>query len=208
MYTNKEYEYLELISRFGYLDAELLGLYFDVSIQNVHKIVRKLVHKKYLRVDKKTLAGLSNKNLFLLSALGNEIFNTVAPKIKINSYQHDMLVGRVLINLYKKNKDLSPRFETEREIRSRLGFGTKEHIPDGILYVIREGKKLAVALEVEVTKKQKQKLIKNLDFYYTNSKYSLVWYYCNDLTINWVKKNNRYEKIKSLPLDSIVNYES
>jgi hypothetical protein len=206
MLTDSQFEILHVISRFGYVDCDFLQTYFNVKQPTIYNRLKRLENKKFIIGNNKILDGYKNKKIYFLTEKSRKIFNVPPVNFRFSTYKHDMLVARVMILLCKKNKDLQPRFETEREIRSRLGFGTKEHVPDGILYFVRDGKKLTVALEIETTKKKKETLKKNFDFYYTMSKYNLIWYYCNDLTINWVKKNNKYEKIKVLHLDKILKF--
>lgn len=201
MLNDKQIELLQIIGRFGYLDSKILEAHFNITQQSLNKRIKILADKKLLKIDKTCLAGYNNKSLYFLTEKAREMFQLPQPKFRFSTYQHDMLVAMVLIKLSHLHNAI---FKTEREIRAELGFATKEHIPDGIIFIKKNDKDFTIALEIETTKKKKDKLKKNFDFYYTMSKYNLVWYYCNNLTFSWVKNNNKYEKIKTLNLDKIT----
>lgn len=178
MLTERDKEILRFISRFGYVCARHMIAAFPLSERVAYRRLQRLVQDGYLR-RKRVLADLPR--LYLLTQRGVDASGTDFGRVRnvrLQTLDHDLTMADVavaLLRLYPGSFWL-----TERELRRKAGqgfgsVGAREHVPDGVL-LLANGQKIAV--EVETSRKPRQRTERILRYYLRRSDYIAVWYFC------------------------------
>ncbi|WP_252320918.1 hypothetical protein [Spiroplasma endosymbiont of Lariophagus distinguendus] len=92
---------LEIINRWGYLNTYQISLLLNKEINAVDWLIRALIDKKLIRVDK-----LTRKNIYMLSSLGNRKLGKKSKSIRINynELQHQDLLIKWLAQQFISNR--------------------------------------------------------------------------------------------------------
>ena len=165
MLTEKDKEMLSLIERWGYMSAVDLCKFLDRSNNAVVVRLKKLLNYELI---KKVRYGYS----FQYLALNKK-------RIDIINFEHDKIAKYLALYLSKKYMcGYNTLYELRSEAKIHEGItGLTKKIPDFIL--VKDGKKIAVEVELSQKPLKRQRLIIDKYIYILHNKeYMQVLYYC------------------------------
>lgn len=143
---------MNMIDRWGYLNKFQIALLLNKHVQAVETLLRDLMTKKLVRIDRLTI-----KNIYTISSLGNRKLGKGSTSIKIN--YNELTHQDLLIKWLCQQKDILS-YQTEKELKAE---NPKEKgYPD--LLVHYENKEMII--ELEQTRKSKELFESKLDSYY------------------------------------------
>lgn len=181
--TERDIEIMKFINQFGFCETIHLSKQFSMSTKRVNQITKRLVDSGLLLKEKEFYAKYA---LYRLTDKGAK-FSSLPPltKTSVGAYHHTT----ALINLYIK---ISIKYPNANWISERTllhekyfdGVGKFGHSADAIL--ILEDKEIAI--EVELTSKNRRRLESIITSYSTNLSINEVWYFCSDEVLSAVKK--------------------
>lgn len=182
---------LKIISRWGYLNKEELSLLLNKEMEAINSLLKYLISKKLIRIDK-----LTRKNYYMLSSLGNNKLGKGNKTIKIN--YNELAHQDLLIKWLCKQNDIVS-YQTERELKAEGHLikdvwgntKSKQGYPD--LLVHYENKDIII--ELERTRKSKDNFKLKLN--------NLRSYLLQNIHIKWLVPN---EKIKKFIDEQIQTY--
>lgn len=176
MLTERDKKIIILINRFGYLTAAQVARAMGMSLRVAYRRLQRMVKERYL-IHKRILAGAPG--IYYVGSRGLAEVDTELGRftVRLQTLPHNLAVADVAITLIAQYP--GAEWTTERELRreagQRFGLGQNVHFPDGIL-ILPNGKRVAV--EVEISTKEKRRVEKILRVYLRRSDYSEVWYFC------------------------------
>lgn len=181
--TQRDLALFEFINQFGFCETLHLSLRFNLKPKRVNKVTRRLVEQGYL-IKEKDFYG--KHALYRLTPKSAQ-FTALPPlsKLALGQYKHT----KSLIHLYLKLRKHYPdaQWISERTLISEKcadGVGEFGHIPDAILQLNDKH----IAIEVELTCKNKKRLAAIVKGYTTNFSVQEVWYFCAKEVLSSVKK--------------------
>lgn len=189
--TKRDLVLLDWINQFGFVNAKLVAQFLKVSLAVAYRRLRKLVQHQYLH-HQSIYFGLPG--VYQVTSLGVAVSQSVLPaprSIRQASYHHDLAVTALSLVLCEQYQG---SYVSERLLRHRAGskgVGQFGHFCDGVLN--KEGKQIAI--EVELTKKGKQRREKILKHYLKSFDYEEVWYFCGNREV----ENQLRPFLKDLP---------
>jgi hypothetical protein len=205
--TKRDRALIKKIAELGMLSTKQIGEFFfeGVAITTVLRRLRKLESSHLLR----RMVGLDTKEcLWLVTATGAqassvEIFKTNWSK---NMIEHDYKL--ISLRLLLERTGIARSWIPEHEIRSRVfqKYGLRETknklIPDGLIGVEVKNKMESVAIELELTLKDKKRYRSIISHYENKKNLYAVWYIVptnsilRSLKENWKKHYSSYSDIK------------
>lgn len=200
--TERDLKTFEWINGWGFVKIDQIAKYWGVTYPAAQARVLKY-QKEELCVLDRVLYGESGA--VRLTKKGVELIGDELPvlqNIRIGTYKHDLKVVDVCLSLGLVNA------EPERRIRKRLMAGGVEkkrdsiHVPDfEIKDPDKDGK--VIAFEIELTRKKKERLLKIIKSYLTQTKYSKVRYFCSpdvfDLITEHTSKYKNFFDVEIIP---------
>ncbi|AVX40782.1 hypothetical protein CTH_10018 (plasmid) [Carboxydocella thermautotrophica] len=180
------------INKYKRATAYQMAQYLGVCHQNVYRRLKRLVDNGYLVHEQIFYAqpGVYYPTHKGVSAAGDVLSPA---RVNLVEYEHDLKVVDVALHFEKKYG----YWKSEREIRSEkgiTGFGVQLHIPDGITRIGDE----YVGIEVELTRKGKERLKKIFMQHLRSTDYSQVWYLVGDENIRQHLLRNMDQRVKSI----------
>jgi len=205
--TERDKKIIVLINRFGYLTATQVARAMRMSQRVAYRRLQKLTERRYL-THRRILAG--QPGIYTVTATGREEINAELGRftVRLQTLPHNLVVADVALVLLERYPGLV--WVTERELRreagQRFGFGQNIHVPDGVL-ILPNGKRIAV--EVEVTAKEKRRVEKIMRGYLRNADYAEVWYFCRTpRQVERVKEVAKgYDFVKAFALKDVLTAE-
>lgn len=179
--TSRDMKLFSCLGLYGMLSTSQIGskLFGAIATTTVLRRLRLLEGKGYL----KRIVGLeSHEVLWALTGKGSTTSNVPLPKRhwSKNMLEHDHSLA--CLRLALEGAGIAHSWLPEHEIRSSVfkkhGFrGIKERIvPDGLMGIEAGGKIMSVAIELELTLKNKGRLRKTLNRYLEKDGLHAIWY--------------------------------
>ncbi|KFJ44123.1 replication-relaxation family protein [Francisella philomiragia] len=185
----RDIEILKFIAKFGYVNSEHLVKMFGLTNPRLTQIAKRLIENDYLTKER-LLA--KEPAIYHLKQKGAELVKTNKIKpISLQNLKHNLLVIDVYIDLKKKNPGLE--ILSDREQRAgKFGKMANRAVPDLLILTDEQAGKKNIAIEVELSRKNKQRLSKILAKH--SREYLETHYYCNASTFEYLE---REAKLKS-----------
>ena len=168
-------------------------IFLGVSKQNVYRRVKRLVDNGYL-VHERIFHG--KPGIYYPTHKGVNAAGDLMPPARVNltDYDHDLKVVDIALHFEKKYG----YWKSERELKSDKGisggFGSKTHIPDGITKI----NDTLIGIEVELTRKGKDRLKKIFMQHVRSIDYQKVWYFVNDEKTRQYLLANMDHRVRSI----------
>ena len=159
---------LNAINRWKILDTASIAeeISYRGHVQNLRKQLRKM--ENYELLASKKIPGIQKKYYYVPYNQQKFLDSSSGP-LKIENFNHDLLLSQILRELRKYERVIDAKIEEEHEA---IGLH-----PDGeINYKSIKGNKKRVAIELELTRKQKSRYRKKFDDYNNSSEYDLIIY--------------------------------
>lgn len=172
---------LEIINRWGYLTSYQISDLLQKKQKATERLIAIIVSKKLLQVDQ-----LTNKNIYILSSLGNRKLGKESRSIRIN--YNELAHQDLLIKWLCQQNDIVS-YQTEKELKAESP--REKGYPD--LLVHYENKEMII--ELERTRKSKERFESKLDSYYRDLQ--------KGKEILWLVPN---ESMKKFITEQIQNY--
>lgn len=182
--TRRDVEILTFINDFGFVGLTHLMKRFCLNESNCYKRMQRLIKQQFVIHER---VFHNEKGVYRLSAKGAE-WTELQPIVSVQrtAYVHQLMVIEVYIALQKKYPDAY--WVPERRLIKDEYFDEKfknKHIADGLL-ILPDDKQIAI--EVELSLKEKSRLYKIFKNYAAKYAIDEVWYYCTPKIINPLKK--------------------
>lgn len=179
--TNRDIEIFKLIANYGMLSTKQINsiCFNSIATTTVLRRLRMLEVKKFIQ----RLLGLESQDvLWILLPIGAEAAGVAIPKRhwSKNLLEHDHKLISLRLNL--EDSEIAHSWIPEHLIRANIfrknDFRTAKEklIPDGLMATVADGKRLSIAIELELTLKNKDKLHKTLSRYKRQNGIIGVWY--------------------------------
>ena len=179
--TNRDIELFKMIANYGMLSTKQINsiCFNSIATTTVLRRLRMLENKKFIQ----RLLGLDSQDvLWTLLTKGAEAAGVVIPKRhwSKNLLEHDHKLISLRLNL--EDSGIAHSWIPEHLIRANIfrnnDFRTAKEklIPDGLMATEADRKRLSVAIELELTLKNKDKLHKTLSRYKCQDGIVGVWY--------------------------------
>lgn len=185
----RDIDILKFINKFGYVNSVHIQKNFDLSQQRASQILIRFLKNNYL-VKEQILA--KEPTIYYLTSKGAELIkaNKIKP-ISLQNLKHNLLVTDVYIDLKKKSPGLE--ILSDREQRAgKFGKMANRAVPDLLILTDEQAGKKNIAIEIELSRKNKQRLDKILAKH--SREYLETHYYCNSSTFEYLE---REAKLKS-----------
>lgn len=160
--VERDYKIFEQITKWRFLLSRQIRVLCNFpSVRTVDRRLAILIEAGYLKREY-VLFGLPP--LYFVTPKAKEIFNLdyITSNARVGLINHQINVVDTAI--YFLNKLKVENLHTERELKYLKGFSIREHCPDFVLSL--DNKKIAV--EIELTLKNKSTLKKNIESNYNN----------------------------------------
>jgi hypothetical protein len=165
---------LNWINNFGFVEATDIANTFNLKLESTYLRLRKLVSLNYLQSEK-IIYGTNT--IYYLTKSGKKISQNPLPilkKINLATYYHNLMLVKISPIL---TKQYNAQFVTERQLKHERKI--KGHISDGLL--LYDNKKIAIELELSTKNKKRRDSI--MKFYLRNFEFDEIWYICKNLEI-------------------------
>lgn len=183
--TDRDRKILKFINEFGYSEMPQIQRMFGLSKSRGYKVVKRLVdaglvvHEYILR---------NCHGIYRLTREGAECTDLpMLRNVSLGGYVHQLTVVDVYLRLMQRYPDAT--WISERRLKRNKflekGFCRHGHIADGML-IFPDSKKIAI--EVELTMKEKDRLDNIIRKYALDSTIDGVWYYCSPEIVNKMRK--------------------
>jgi DNA-binding PadR family transcriptional regulator len=172
--TERDIEMVRFINEFGFCDMSQIEKRFSISRPYGYEIMQRLVKQKFVKHER---VFHGKPGIYTVTHKGAQ-YTDLPPldKLYVGQYDHQLSIVNVYLQLRQQYPDAE--WISERQLKHdkfRDGVGKKGHVSDGILQWVC-GKR--VAIEVELTRKGKNRLEKILKSYIAQFAFQEVWYYC------------------------------
>jgi hypothetical protein len=179
--TNRDIEVFKLIANYGMLSTRQINsiCFNSIATTTVLRRLRMMEDNKYIQ----RLLGLESQDvLWIILTKGAEAAGVQIPKRQWskNLLEHDHKLISLRLNL--EDSGIAHSWIPEHLIRANIfrknDFRTAKEklIPDGLMATVADEKRLSVAIELELTLKNKDKLRKTLSRYKQQDGIVGVWY--------------------------------
>ena len=174
--TERDVEMMKWINGFGFVMGDQVASWMGVCERVGNRRLRKLERAGLLMRERMFWRGGAVVRLTSdgVRMAGDEV--GILKTVKLGTFEHDRQLVDLSLKIEAENE--GSFFVPERRIRHELGLkgvGQQGHVPDGFL-VLKNGAKIAV--ELELTRKQKFRLSKIIRGFQSNLKLKEVWYFC------------------------------
>lgn len=198
--TKRDIELLKFINDFGFCEMSHIQRRFNLRHPRSYQVMSRLIKKELIRHERFLHA---RQGIYRLTQKGAEVTD-LPPinRVPFGQYQHDLKI----IDVYLSLSHLYPHatWISERKLQQdkhRSGLSQRCHIADGILEF--DNKK--VAIEVELSLKNKERLTQIIKDYHTEFSITDVWYFCNQALLKQFNKlTSHADFIKVLEIDSFL----
>jgi hypothetical protein len=202
--VERDREIMEAVARWRYCLGRHIKILAGFEGQRAtDRRLQKLLQEQFLE-RKHILYGLPG--LYILTSKAADFFDITLPKsnIRLDQIYHDIAVIDTAIYFFKNLNVDTSKIETEKELRHKMGFNPRSHVPDFIF--TKNSKKCCV--EIEMSLKAKSRFEKNIKDNYL--KYDVQYWIVPDNKaaikeyLSQVK--NRYNNIEILSLEVVQEY--
>ncbi len=184
--VDRDLDLLRWINGFGFVTSvqvsRWMGVHEKVAVRRLRKLEQVgLVERERVFVRGGSIVTVSKEGIALA---GDEL--GPMKKLRLGSFEHDRSLVDLSLDLVAKNA--GSRFIPERRIRHERGLkgvGQEGHISDGFL-MLSNGDRIAV--ELELTRKQRWRLKKIIDGFRRDLRIKSVWYFCAADVVDLVKE--------------------
>lgn len=195
--TERDLEILNFINDFGFCEMPQLEQRFKLRKPKNYMLINRLIKVGLVKHER---LFYGRHGVYRLTRKGAR--HTELPpltKIVLGNYKHDLK----LIEVYLKLRVLYPEAQwiSERKLKREKycdGVGKRGHLPDGVL-IFPDGKEVAV--EVELTAKDKYRVERILKWYSSKLDIKEVWYYCLPSIVSYMQNKAArmtFVKVRSL----------
>lgn len=202
MVNEKDIQTLNVIETFELIDSRNLARYLNTSENSARNRLNKLHKKKWLN-RYKILTHL--QTCYSLTRKGKTIIgvNSTVYRPKLGTILHEYLVMRHGIGLICKNKLRLEQLKTDHQLRQ---VGQMGHKPD----ILIKTKKQYVAIEVELTQKENQRLMRNIEI--NDENYDTQIWYCMPHIADLIEKSKdsmllKHQLITFKLKPEVISYE-
>jgi len=179
--TKRDVRLLKLLSAYGMLSTNQIeqNVFGSIATTTVLRRLRMLEKGRLL----KRIVGLeSHELLWMLTSEGGRTAKVSVPKTKWSKnmlvHDHQLIALRIALELAGVARSWTPEHKIRSFIFQKHGLtGMKDRIvPDAFMAIEVEGLKTSVAIELELTMKNKTKLQKTLKRYIEKGRFHALWY--------------------------------
>jgi predicted transcriptional regulator len=173
--TQRDVTILQFIHECGFCEMTHLDVRFGLKKSRNYRIIKRLltaglvVHERIF---------YKSHGVYRLSEKGAKLSDLpVVKRIALATYEHELTLAQLHLKLMSVYPDA--HWVSERRLRylqSLAGSKKRVHVADGVLVV---GDK-HIAIELELTLKNKYRFLRILKHYAANLEYEEVWYFCAD----------------------------
>ena len=182
LFTSRDHRLLQWINGHGFVTADQAAAWMGVCPRIGRRRLKVLVEGGYLQRKR---FGFNDPQFHWLTKQGWEISgDDLAPPKQINrvTYLHDQMLVDLSQKVVAHTKG---DFVPERRLRAERQAGRKGrwrggHVSDGLLYV---GDKKPIAIELEVSLKERVRLRKIITDYVVDQRLWQVWYFVTNDTV-------------------------
>jgi DNA-binding Lrp family transcriptional regulator len=179
--TPRDLRLLKLLASYGMLSTKQIETHVFQSIATT-TVLRRLRRLEGTNLLRRIIGLESHELLWMLTAEGGRTAKVAVPKSKWskNMLEHDhQLIGlRIALEVSGISHSWTPEHEIRSFIFKKHGLkGMKDRIvPDAFMGIEVNGFKHSVAIELELTLKNKTKIRKTLSRYMEKGKFHALWY--------------------------------
>lgn len=179
--TPRDLRLLKLLSSYGMLSTKQIEKFVFHSIATT-TVLRRLRILEQANLLKRITGLESHELLWMLTAEGGRTARVTVPKSKWskNMLEHDhKLVGlRIALEVSGVSHSWTPEHEIRSFIVRKHGIKNMKDrvVPDAFMGIEMSGFKHSVAIELELTLKNKTKIRKTLSRYIDKGKFHALWY--------------------------------
>lgn len=200
--VERDYKIMQELSRWRFaLGRHIRHLAGFVSERTTDRRLAVLMQAGYIE-RRKILYGVPS--IYTLTAKGKTLINksTGQNRIRIEQIMHDIAVLDTVIYYMDSQGIKTDEIITEKELHSIDGFGNRTHHPDFVF------KDIQVCVEVELTLKAKNRLLKNIEnnFMHYSSQRWIVPSAEHRIRSILYNSMNKYTGIEILELEEVQNY--
>jgi hypothetical protein len=180
-FTKRDHRLLKLLCSYGFLSTGQIEKHVFSAIATT-TVLRRLRLLEKAQLLRRVIGLESHELLWMVTFKGAKVVRLEAPKSKWNKnmLEHDhKLVGlRIALEVSGVAHSWTPEHEIRSFIFKKNGLkGMKDRIvPDAFMAIVSNGFKHSVAIELELTLKNKIKLRKTLSRYMEKGKLHAIWY--------------------------------
>lgn len=179
--TKRDVRLLKLLSAYGMLSTNQIEKNVFGSIATT-TVLRRLRMLEKARLLKRVVGLESHELLWMLTSEGGRTAKVIVPKTKWSKnmleHDHKLIALRIALELSGIAHSWTPEHEIRSFIFQKHGLkGMKDRIvPDAFMAIEVDGLKTSVAIELELTLKNKTKLQKTLKRYIEKGRFHAIWY--------------------------------
>lgn len=195
---DRDRDILSWINGFGFvLSKEIQSKFFG----NQQATSRRLVLLREAGFLEKKYVFIGEAPIYLCTKMGLNLIGDDLPLVQnlgLGTFKHDILLSKLSIDLEKK---LDAKFIPERRLRQNPeSYNVRNHIPDGLLIT----KEKTVSVELELSRKNKQRINRIMRDHSMNIEINEVWYFVSDdLLKDFILSEAKRAKFTSIKVFSI-----
>lgn len=187
---DRDVEIFKFINKFAFVSTAHISNMFSMNKQRTSFVLIRLVKSEYL---KKEQILAKQPSIYSLTKKGADLIQSKKPKpITLQNLTHNLLLVDVYISIKLESPDIEVL--SDRDLRKGKGFGYKGHIPDLLVKTLELNGKKDIAIELELTTKDKKRL-KTILRRTESLDYLEVHYYCNNSTYNLISKETKFIRL-------------
>lgn len=182
----RDLEILHFINKFGYVNSLHIQKMFGMTQPRTSQILSRLVKADYL---KKEHILAKEPYIYLLRTKATELIKANrVKKVSLQNLKHNLCVVDVYIDLKLQKPELN--IKSDRELRAGIKFTKKKrpHQPDLVIQTEEVNGKKNIAVEIELSRKSKDRLKSISSHYSIWSDYLKADYYCSSSVYSYIKK--------------------
>lgn len=166
--TERDYLILNEINRWRYCQGKHVKIICGFSGQRATDRRLSILMKEGLLERERPLFSFAG--VYTLTHKGKKLIgvNKRPEKIRIDRIPHDIAVLDTVCLFIEKGITSSENIKSEKELYSIDGFGNREHHPDFIFSKCEKDSNKNIAVEIELTAKEKTRFEKNVKSNYLN----------------------------------------
>jgi DNA-binding Lrp family transcriptional regulator len=208
--TERDKKLFKFLSKFKYATVNQISNYLGISVDGAYQRLSKLQREKYL--DSCNI-GLNKKYYSNGSVVRSQMKKSIDQKkvsVSIISLEHHLTVTDFFLDLLDRGIKEEMILTSRDVFRTRIGISDNRKriykVPD--LVIKRDDEKL-IAIEVELSKKNDQRLGEIFDNYILYTNYYAVYYVCNSEAVkNRVNRTVKKKLIRFIRAFEMSEFET
>lgn len=184
---DRDLEILKFINKFGYVSTDNIAKLFKLTKPRTSQILNRLIDNDYI---KKQRMLVNKPAIYLLRSKATDLLGVNrVKKVSLQNLEHNLAVIEVYVDLKLENPETN--IKSDRELRSGIKFKkqNRKHIPDLVVDTEELNGKRGLAIEVELTRKSKDRLKSIGRSYAYTLDYVGVAYYCSSSAYTHVRRH-------------------